>query len=198
MALFTRRSLALGLGLSFLSARRALPAVMAGQVQDIRGTATAELEEKRRNLATRDALYIGELVATGEQSRAALLLGRSTSVRMGANARVLIDRYLVGAGGELVLDAGALLLDKPPGNPPARIRGAFGLITVHGSQVFVGPSNGVIGVFVVHGQADVAAGGVSITLREGEGTDLRIATEPPAAAHPWAKPRVDAALASVT
>jgi len=171
----------------------------AGLVQEVKGQVTAELASQTRVLVPRADVFIGDDVATAASSRAAMLLGRDTTLRVGANARVRIDRFIINAGGVLTLEAGPLLLDKAPGNPAATltVRGSFGLITVRGTRIFVGPSQGVIGIFVVHGLIDVDAGGKQFVLQTGEGTNIAgpgaIPTDPVV----WGEARIRAALASV-
>ena len=172
---------------------------VAGYVAEVRGEVTAELEAARRVLVPRDRIFLGDDVVSGSQSRAALQLGRDTSLRLGANAQVRIDRFIVDAGGILTLEGGAMLLDKMPGTAGSlQIRGPFGLITVRGTGVFVGPSNGVIGIFVVHGQVHVFAGGGSVVLNPGEGTDIAAPGAPPTPPTRWGAARISAAYASVT
>jgi ferric-dicitrate binding protein FerR (iron transport regulator) len=172
---------------------------VAGYVAEVRGEVTAELEASRRVLVPHDTIFLGDDVASGSQSRAALQLGRDTSLRLGANAQVRIDRFIVDAGGVLTLGGGALLLDKAPGSPgELQIRGSFGLITVRGTGVFVGPSNGVTGIFVVHGQIQVLASGQSVVLDTGEGTDIAAPGAPPTPPARWGAARISAAYASVS
>jgi hypothetical protein len=172
---------------------------VAGYVAEVRGEVTAELEALRRVLVPRDSIFLGDDVVSGSESRAALQLGRDTSLCLGANAQVRIDRFIVDAGGVLTLRGGALLLDKAPGSPGVlQIRGSFGLITVRGTGVFVGPSNGVIGIFVVHGQIQILAGGQSVELNTGEGTDVAAPGAPPTPPTRWGVARIRAAYASVT
>jgi ferric-dicitrate binding protein FerR (iron transport regulator) len=172
---------------------------VAGYVAEVRGEVTAELEASRRVLVPRGTIFLGDDVTSGSQSRAALQLGRDTSLRLGANAQVRIDRFIVDAGGVLTLGSGALLLDKAPGSPGVlEIRGSFGLITVRGTGVFVGPSNGVTGIFVVHGRIQVLAGGQSFMLDTGEGTDVAATGAPPTPPTRWGATRISAAYASVT
>jgi ferric-dicitrate binding protein FerR (iron transport regulator) len=157
------------------------------------------LEAQRRLLVPGGAVFLGDLVMSGERSRAALQLGSDTSLRIGANARVRIDRFIVNAGGVLTLEAGPLLLDKVSGTAGVlHIRGAFGLITIRGTQIFVGPSNGVIGVFSVYGPVEVAAGGRRVVLQTGEGTDIAAPGAPPTPPVRWREGRIRAALASVS
>ena len=173
-------------------------AAVAGYVEEVRGQVTAELAAQRRNLVPRGDVFLGDEVMSGDRSHAALQLGRDTSLRLGANARVRIDRFIVNAGGVLTLEDGPLLLDKGPDTPGTLdVRGSFGLITIRGTRVFVGPSNGVIGVFVVEGVVDVTSGGHSVVLQTGLGTDIAAPGAPPTEPHPWGEKRILAALASV-
>jgi ferric-dicitrate binding protein FerR (iron transport regulator) len=184
---------------ALLSRSAIAAAEVAGYVEEIRGQVTAELAAQRRILVPHSDVFLGDDVASAERSHAALQLGRDTSLRLGANARVRIDRFIVSAGGVLTLEAGPLLLDKAPGPPASalQVRGSFGLITIRGTRIFVGPSNGVIGVFVVHGLIDVTAGGQSIVLQTGEGTNIAAPGAPPTPPVLWGEGRIRAALASV-
>ena len=198
------RAIRIGLFLiaAMIAAWRATPTAVAappqaGVVDELSGTATATSRQGQRALATRDDLFIGDDVATAALSRARLALGHDTVVRLGENASVRIDKYLLDAGGVLTVGYGAILLDKTPSKGPTRLRGAFGLITVRGTRVFAGPSNGVIGVFVAHGVVDVTSGGVTVTLRDGQGTDIARRGAKPTKPKTWGAGRVQAALASV-
>jgi hypothetical protein len=171
--------------------------VEAGLVEEVSGTAVATTKLSKRALAARDDVYIGDEVATAALSRARLALGRDTIVRLGENTDLRIDKYLIDAGGVLTVGAGAVLLDKAPSKGPTRLRGLFGLITVRGTRVFAGPSNGVIGVFVEHGVVDLTSGGATVTLRDGEGSDVARRGARPTKPKKWGAARVQAALASV-
>jgi hypothetical protein len=200
----TRRG-ALGLVVLFATSAAALlsrfaisAAAVVGYAAEVEGRVTAQLAAQRRILAPRGDIFLEDEVASAERSRAALRLGRDTSVRLGANARVRIDRFIVDAGGVLTLEAGPLLLDKAEGTPGTlNIRGSFGLITIRGTRVFVGPSNGVIGIFVVRGQIGVTSGGRSVVLQTGQGTNIAAPGTPPTPPAPWGQARIRAALASV-
>ncbi len=182
------------LGLSALAA----DARAAGRVEEVSGEVTAELAARRRVLAPSESVFLGDNVATADRSRAQFLLGGNTSLRLGSNARIRIDRFVVDAGGVVTLGEGPLLLDKAAGSAGSvQVRGSFGLITVRGTRIFVGPSQGVIGIFVVHGLIDVTSGGQSVVLQDGEGVDIRAVGAPPTAPVMWGAPRVRAALASV-
>lgn len=203
IAIATRRNVLFGIGsLAFAMPWRVAAAdgapVDAGQVANISGSAIGILNDRSTALAVADRLFIGETISTGGGARAGLLLGNTTSIRMGERARLRIDRFMMDAGGEITLDAGPVLLDKPPGAPErgARIHGAFGLITVRGTQVFVGPGMGGIGVLVTHGLAEVTANGATVVLRDGLGTQLMPGAKP-MPPMPWSSERIAASLASV-
>ena len=114
-------------------------------------------------------------------------LAPGTRLRLGEKARLTIDRYLINAGGELTLQSGAMLFDRAEGAPPAaiQIRAPFGLIAVRGTRFFAGPSGAVFGVFVARGAVTVASGFGAVTLRAGEGTDLRYPGDAPSPPARW-------------
>jgi len=174
-------------------------AEQAGLIEDVNGQGFAEAGLARRALAREAPVFIADRVRTAEASRLTLQLGRRTRVRLGENARVTIDRYLVDAGGEMTLEAGAMLFDRPSGAPPApvQVRSPFGLIAVRGTRFFAGPSAGVFGVFVQRGRVVVSGGGQQVTLEHGQGTDIRYPGAPPTPPKTWGDGRIRAALDSV-
>ena len=171
--------------------------VGVGLVEEVSGSATATGAAGERALAARDDVYIGDNVATAAGSRARLALGHDTIVRLGENASLRVDQYLLDAGGVLTVGGGAILLDKTPSKGATKLKGAFGLIIVRGTRVFAGPSNGVIGVFVAHGTITLTSGGSTVTLHDGEGSDVARPGAKPTPPKVWGAPRVQAALASV-
>ena len=183
----------------FARRSKAEPAEQVGSVEDVKGQAFAEKNSVRRDLDRAAALFVRDQVGTGADSRLTMRLGRDTSLKLGARARVTIDRYLVDAGGEIVLEAGPLLLELPARSAPApvQIRSGFGLIAVRGTRVFAGPSNNVFGVFVERGRVTVSAAGRRVTVRAGQGTDIGQPGAAPTTPAPWREPRIRAALASV-
>src|SRR5437899_1619460 len=128
----------------------AYAAERVGSVEDVRGDAFAEIDAARRTLDPAAPVFLGDEVATGIASRLGMRLGRDTTVRLGEQARLKIDRFLVDAGGDMTLRTGPLLFDRPPRGAPAgvQIRSPFALIAVRGTRFFAGPSNGRFGVFV--------------------------------------------------
>jgi hypothetical protein len=171
----------------------------SGLVEAVRGEAFAEIKGARRALAVRANVFVAETVMTGEAARLALRFGGDTTLRLGAAARLTIDRYIANAGGEFSLLEGGLLYDRPrkQQNAESVLRSLFGLIAIRGTRVFAGPSNGVFGVFVAHGAVDVTAAGKTVTLGRGFGTNIAKPGDPPTDPAVWKRPRIRAALASV-
>ena len=195
---FIRRGvLALPLILAIGQAAAAEP---AGSVEDLSGEAFAEAHAVRRLLERLAPIFLGDQVGTGTASRLGMRLGRDTTIRLGENARLKIDRFLLDAGGDVTLRSGPLLFDRPPGSVPTpmRIRSPFALIAVRGTRFFAGPSNGRFGVFVEHGSVAVAAAGRRVILQDGEGTDFSAPGTKPTPVKRWGVERIRAAMASVS
>ena len=195
-----RRVFVAGLAITGLSAHTAHGQSdnVAGKVDEAIGLVTAEGKERQRPLAPQATVFVGDTVATGSASRLGMRLGQETELRLGELARIKIDRFLVNAGGTIRLNAGPLLLDKPKTSPPVNIRSPFGLISVRGTRVFAGPSRGVFGVFVVHGTVTVRAGGRTVQLGDGLGTDIARPGAAPTTPVRWGDERIRLALASVS
>lgn len=171
----------------------------AGEVRQARGDCYAIQAGGRRDLAPAAAVFVGDTVRTGDQSALALLLGEATLLRLGQNARLRIDRFIVRAGGVLTLQSGPMLIDNDAAalDRDMRIRSPFGLIAVRGTQFWGGPSNGVFGVFVRRGQVAVTGRRKTVVLEAGQGTNIAHPGDEPTDPAPWGEPRLRAAMASV-
>ena len=169
-----------------------------GSVEDVTGEAFGEIESTRRRLDRATPVFLAEEVGTGAASRLGMRLGRNTTVRLGEQARLKIDRFLVDAGGEMTLSSGPMLFDGKPRHAGVEVRSPFGLIAVRGTRFFAGPSNDRFGVFVARGSVSVSSAGQQVILREGDGTDFASPGTPPSPVKRWAPERVRAALASVS
>ena len=187
------------LALPFILALRPARAVeRVGSVEDVTGEAFAEFESARRVLDRAAPVFLSEEVVTGIASRLGMRLGRETTVRLGEQARLKIDRFVVNAGGEMMLRSGPLLFDGQPHRAGVQIRSPFALIAVRGTRFFAGPSNDLFGVFAVRGSVAVIAAGQQVILRQGEGTDIASPGAPPTPVKRWAPERIRAAIASVS
>ena len=172
----------------------------AGRVEEIKGEAFADASNQHRSLEKSSSVFVGDRVETGASSRLTMLLGVDTTIRLGERAHLVIDQFLSTTGGEISVQAGPMLFDRPSGSPPVpvKIKSPYGLIAVRGTKFFAGPSNNVFGVFVDHGTVVVSGGGSEVVLQAGEGTNLGSPGSSPTAPVQWGKARIDAALASVS
>ena len=170
-----------------------------GDVQEIKGEAFADAGPQHRVLEKASTVYLADRISTGSASRLALHLGTDTTVRLGEKAQLVIDQFLVDAGGEISLQSGPMLFERPEGarRIPMTIRTPYALIAVRGTTFFAGPSNGVFGVFVESGTVEVSGGGSSVTLTAGQGTNLASPGAAPTAPVNWGEARIRAALESV-
>jgi ferric-dicitrate binding protein FerR (iron transport regulator) len=172
----------------------------AGRVEEIKGEAFVDASNQHRALEKSSDVYVGDRVATGASSRLTMLLGEDTTIKLGEKAQLVIDQFLSTTGGEITLQSGPVLFDRPSGSRPVpvKIRSSYGLIAVRGTKFFAGPSNGVFGVFVDHGTVAVSGGGSEVVLQAGQGTNLDSPGAKPTAAVAWGPERIRAALASVS
>jgi hypothetical protein len=196
-----RRALLFGAVAAWCGGRAVSAAEPAGQVETSRGECYAQSAAERRDLAPAASVFVGDTVGTGVQSALGLHLGAATEVKLGAEARLRIDRFVVNAGGMLVLERGAMLYDHDAASGPSdvTVRARYGLVAVRGTRFFAGPSNGVFGVFVERGAVTVVGVRVAVSLVTGQGTNIALhpGAEPTPPAE-WGRARIEAALASVS
>ena len=194
-----RRALLGGLAGACVAAHPALAAEPAGAVETSRGECFAKAAAARRTLAPAAQVFIGDTVGTGAQSALGLHLGTATQVKLGAESQLRIDRFVVNAGGILVLERGGMVDDHDQSGGPSDValRTPFGLVAVRGTRFFAGPSNGVFGVFVERGEVTVVGASTSVVVTSGYGTDLAQPGAEPTPPHLWGAARIAAAMASV-
>lgn len=186
-------------GAGFCAVQPVLAAEKAiGTVSEVVGEAVAELNDQRRKLKRKSSIFLDDTVRTGAGSRLRAFLARKTSLRLGAETSVRIDRFIVDSGGELVLDSGALLIDTQGKLLKSlEVESPFALIAVRGTRFFAGPIDGIFGVFVARGSVDVTAGGSTVRVGAGEGTDIAQAGGPPGPVKVWGAPKIAKAMALV-
>jgi ferric-dicitrate binding protein FerR (iron transport regulator) len=195
--LLTRRSmLAAGL-LPFLPATAwsAIEIIEAGAVEKTVGEAVGLFNGETRTLQAGAKVFIDDMLRTGAKARLSVKLGEKTRLSLGERTRVKIDRFIADQGGELVLERGAMLFDRPDDEPhsPLSVTTPFGLIVARGTKFFVGPTAGQPSVFVERGLVNVQIGLSAVTLVPGEGIDLIAATRAPPRASRWRDKRIQAA-----
>jgi hypothetical protein len=199
---FDRRGLlnaAIGAILPALKPESSSAAEQVGSVQEVKGDAFAEAEGRRRNLDRSAPLFLKDIVGTGPDARLVLHLGSATTLQLGASARLTIDRFLVNVGGDISLQSGPIMFDRPEDSAPLdmQFHSSFGLIAVRGTRFFAGPSAGVFGVFVARGSVTVSAAGTEVVVRAGEGTNIAQPGAAPSPPSPWGAERIRNAMQSV-
>jgi ferric-dicitrate binding protein FerR (iron transport regulator) len=169
-----------------------------GRTLEVRGIAVAEADAVRRALAQSSPLHLDDTVSTGHGSRLKADL-QGLALSLSADARLVIDDYVAKAGGSLLLQAGAVLVETAPGAFRNRltVTSPFGVIGVRGTRFFAGPVGETFGVFCAQGRVSVTAGGRTVQLAEGEGVDIPRAGGPPGIVRQWGQAKIDTALASV-
>jgi ferric-dicitrate binding protein FerR (iron transport regulator) len=171
----------------------------AGSVTDLKGEAFAESNAARRNLEPKGAILLGDHIGTGTGSQLTMLLGRDTTIRLGERGRIVIDRFLMDAGGEITLQSGPMRFDRPEDAVPQKveIRSSYGLIAVRGTKFFAGPEGNAWAIFVERGEVTVTGGGRRVRLRRGEGTAILRPGAQPGAVRRWTEARVSAVFGSI-
>jgi hypothetical protein len=185
-----------------LGSRGAHAADTVGLVTSSFGSAFLKRAEEKIVAKDGVAVFLHDRAETSDQSRLELLLGKAIRIKLGAEASFDIDRFVPGIAATLRLEQGAVLVDHGSGaEPDLELETPYGLIAARGTKFWGGPSNGVFGVFVIEGAVEVHAGGQSVTVASGQGTDLSLAgtrrMSRPTSPHPWNHARIQAALQSV-
>jgi hypothetical protein len=172
---------------------------MVGNVMELKGKANAELKGKRRALKAKSPLYLTETLTTGSKARLRALLAKKTTLKLGAETKVKIDSFIVDSGGELSFNSGALLLQTPSNSfdKGLTIDSRYALIAVRGTTFFAGRLGEAFSVFVEDGAVDVTAGGQTVRLAAGEGTDIANPGDPPGEVRRWGQPKINRAMALV-
>ncbi|WP_082351785.1 FecR family protein [Cypionkella psychrotolerans] len=152
-----------------------------------------------RDLVAQAAVFLGDEIGTGAESRLTMLLAGTTRILMGPQTTLTIDQFTAEAGGELVLGTGAMLFDRAEGalKTPVQLNTAFGLIAVRGTRFFAGPSKDRFGVFVERGEVRLSSGGVEVAILPGFGSDIAAPGEAPSQPAAWKQARIAAAMALV-
>jgi hypothetical protein len=186
--------LAATLSIPVIRARAVAP--RAGEVETTHGECFARSGAARRTLQPNADVFVGDSVGTGVESSLELLLGEATTVHLGPEAQLRIDRFLIKAGGVLTLDKGAILYDHDlnAGANSMAVRSPFGLIAVRGTRFFAGPSNGVFGVFVERGEVVVVGVSTAVTVTTGLGSNIAAPGAEPTLPTVWAPRRITAAM----
>jgi ferric-dicitrate binding protein FerR (iron transport regulator) len=163
-----------------------------GTVEEMRGEAFAERAGQRRSLAPKAAVFVGDVLSTGNNARLTMKLGAATTIKLGGESRLKIDRYLAEVGGEFDMQAGHMMFERrgKPASQGITFRSAYGLMAVRGTRFYAGPSRGVFGVLVGEGMVEVTGGGRSVLVLPQQGVDIKAPGQPPTPPAAWRLPRI--------
>lgn len=199
--MFDRRRVLLSIAVLPLVRGTAHAAEEAGVVRQVVGAATAATGPAIRPLNASAAVFVEDLVKTGDNARLGLMLGERTTLNLGAKTEIRIDRYLKDAGGEINLLQGTLLFDRKgkQGATDLTIKSPYGLIAVRGTSFIAGVMrDGRFGVLVNTGRVVVTCGGKSVSCGAGNGLFVARPGAQSTAAKPWSPRSVREIQAAVT
>jgi|UPI00048A0DA0 hypothetical protein len=188
---------AAGFGLATPASAKEPPVI--GNATQLKPEASARLDGKARELAIGADLHRDEQVWTASGGRLDIKFVDGSSVTLGENARLVLDAFVLpedgGAGtqvlrsisGALRFVGGAVDQSKPGAT---RIVTPIATMTVRGTEFFAGPIDGAYGVFVYHGEVEVATAAGSVVLKNGEGTSLTKGSVAPTAPKVWGSAKI--------
>jgi len=161
-----------------------------GAVVAARGEAVIEHAGARQAAVAGVSVRLNDRATTGAESRLDLKLGEATRLRLGANAALTIDQFVAKASAQVSLEDGAVLVDRAKdAEKTFELKTPYGLLAARGTVFFVGPSQGVFGVFVQKGALDIVTQSGSVRLNAGDGVDFAVNAEAPGAAIGFANPK---------
>lgn len=145
-----------------------------GRVTEGQGPAFADNGGRTRLLVREAGVMLNDLVRTEPEGRVAMRLAERTSLRLGGQARVRIDRFIANQGGTITIGSGVVGVDTQGRLPLGlTVRSPYALVAVRGTRFVLGgePARG-FSVLVDEGRVVVRAAGVTVKLGPGEGTTI--------------------------
>jgi hypothetical protein len=193
------------IGIAALLVAPAQAATAIGKVSRVQGEVNGTIEGNTHPLGQDDAVYLDEALATGDNARLEVSLDDQTVLTVGEKATLHLDQFVYQPDRSVVKVtlAGAFrFVSGKVGANAARdasIATPFAVIAVRGTDVWGGPIDGALGVYLFEGAVDVTNAGVTASLTTpGQGVDLAANAAPPGAITLWAQDKVARAVATVT
>lgn len=177
--------------------------VIAGTVARVQGTAMASSGGLSRRLAADSAVFVGDVIATGEGSRLLIRLGEGTTITLGDRSSITIEQPETEQLGGLVdvlrgvfVATTRAIADLGRNSLTVKTPGA--VLGVRGTTVWGEQGAGRLGVSMLAGKQVVVttAYGTVVLDQVNDGTDV-IAGEPPTPVKTWGENRLQAARAKV-
>lgn len=179
----------------------------AGKVSRIKGTANFDRDGATAPLADGTAIMVGDAIVTGADSRLELTLLDETKVTLGANAKLVVDKYLYDPG----KGQGATLLDIAKGafrfttgkmaslkDRNMQVRTEFASLSVRGTDFWGGPIDNSNGVLAIKGKVEVKTEKGTVVLEGGkQGSMVAGIDEEPGPIKVWAQAKIDRAIATI-
>ena len=175
-----------------------------GEVAKVQGICRGSTAENTRELAPDSSVFFGDVLATEAGARLELLFLDDTTLTLGENAKLRIDRFVyaprttrtsvrLAAVGAFRFVSGAR-----GGDGNIAIVTPVATIGIRGTDFWAGPIDGAYGILLLEGAVDVANGAGSATLDEpGEGVNIAGPGAAPGAVTQWPQDKVSRALAAV-
>lgn len=181
-------------------------APVVGNVQKARPVSASRFAGRERPLEAGTEVHRDEQLWTGAGGRLQLTLSDGSTVDLGENARLVLDDFVLPQGatpasllirsisGAFRFTGGAI--DQASAGA-VRIVTPVAVMTVRGTDFFAGPIDGAFGVFVFHGNVQVATAGGSASLTDGEGTSVKSSSDAPGPIKRWPPDKIARAEALV-
>ena len=179
-------------------------AAEVGKVERAEGLCYGTVGTETQALALDAPIRFEQTVATEKDARLQLLFLDDTTLTLGENAKVRIDRFVYAPRTArtsirfAAVGAFRFVSGAKGGDSDVAIVTPVATIGVRGTDFWAGPIDGAYGVLLLEGAVDVANGAGSATLDEpGEGVNIAGPGAAPGAVTQWPQDKVSRALSAV-
>jgi len=179
-----------------------------GAVSRIQGEASGTRDGATRALNLNAAVFLNEVVSTGEGARLEITLTDDTRLTLGEKAKLTLSSYVfnaaAGRGGISFAVVGALRFISGRVSKlrasDVRITTPVATIGIRGTEFWGGPiDNQALGVFLLEGVVSVSnAAGEQVLRQSGQGTNIAAPGAAPGPVTFWPADKVGRAIAAVT
>ena len=159
-------------------------------------------------LSANAPIHMHDVIETGPEARALIVLIDNTEITLGENAQLTIDEYIFAEDNAAAnkarysilrgafLYASGLVAKKEV--PDVSVNTPYAKIGIRGTSFWGGEIDSAYGVLVTDGQVSVQSGRGRISVDKGTGTSLAAKTDVPTRAIAWEQEKVDRAVATIT
>jgi hypothetical protein len=175
-----------------------------GEVAKAQGICRGTTAEDTRKLVPGSSVSFGDVLATEGGARLEIGFLDATTLTLGENAKLRIDRFVYAPRTTrtsvrlAAVGAFRFVSGTRGGDSDVAIVTPVATIGVRGTDFWAGPIDGAYGVLLLEGAVDVANGAGSATLDEpGEGVNIAGPGAAPGAVTQWPQDKVSRALSAV-